>query len=185
MREECELWRPVPGFELSYEVSSFGRIKSIDRFSVGVVSQKLKGKVLKLSVSNSGYYFCTLRKDNTPYGLFIHRLVALAFIENPGSKTQVNHIDGDKLNNHVLNLEWNTPRENQKHAELIGLKNYSYNSGGNNVFAKVNSDNAAVMRELRASGMSYRAIAKEVCVSASTVEHFLKGLRYKGCYGNN
>jgi hypothetical protein len=182
-----ELWKPVVGYEGLYEISSTGRILAPERLIVPKAGpQYMKpSKNIKTQVSNSGYCCVLLLKEGKYRNLFVHRLVANAFISNENKKPQVNHIDGNKQNNHVLNLEWNTPRENQKHAEAIGLKNYSYNSGSNNIFAKINQEKADLMRKLRKEGLSYRKIATHTETSASTVEHFLKGLRYKGLYGNN
>ena len=82
---------------------------------------------------NRKYYHVNLMKNNIPTITTVHRLVAKAFIPNPGNKPQVNHIDGNKLNNIVDNLEWCTARENAKHAYRNGLekiykgvKNYHY-----------------------------------------------------------
>lgn len=122
-----EEWRQVKGFEGLYEVSSFGRVRSLDRerhaikYGKPVVS-KLKGGVMKLGESNRGYYHIILRKDGKAYTLRINRLVAEAFIPNPDNLPQVNHIDGDKKNNAVSNLEWCTCSHNIIHAMDTGLK---------------------------------------------------------------
>lgn len=125
-----ELWKPVVGYENEYEVSNFGNVRSLDRTKVNSkgVSKKLKGKMLSVHVSKRGYYTVTLGgKKRT-----IHRLIAEAFIPNPNLKPQINHIDGDKLNNTILldndsniiggNLEWVTDKENLQHAWNTGLR---------------------------------------------------------------
>lgn len=90
------------------------------------VVEKKKYKSIKQYLQNSGYLKLTLRKNNKQYNKTVHRLVAEAFIPNPDNKLQVNHIDGDKQNNNVNNLEWCTKSENMKHAFKTGLsKAYS------------------------------------------------------------
>lgn len=90
-----------------------------------IYSAKTK-KVLKNTLSKSrGYYRVTLMLQGCKKNYEVHRLVALAFIPNPENKPQVNHIDGNKLNNHVSNLEWVTDRENKLHGWNIGLYNSS------------------------------------------------------------
>jgi hypothetical protein len=81
-------------------------------------------KKLKSRVSNSGYLFYNLKDNKKQRGLFLHRCLAVAFIENTNNKEQVNHIDGNKLNNSLCNLEWATRSENVKHAYDSGLKKY-------------------------------------------------------------
>ncbi len=95
-----EIWRDIRGYVRSYQISNFGRTKSFFRG---------KAKILKPFVDKDGYLQVTLGRGNNNK---VHRLVALAFIPNPDDKPQVNHRDGNKMNNYVGNLEWNTPTEN-------------------------------------------------------------------------
>ena len=105
-----------------YEVSEDGKIFSL--------KNNLR-KELKHQMSNAGYFFIGLCKNGKVKNKFIHRLVAQAFIENPLNKEQVNHIDGNKLNNHFSNLEWVTPSENIIHAQNSGLLKRSYIQNNN------------------------------------------------------
>jgi len=73
------------------------------------------------NVNNSGYYYITLCKDGRHCCLKVHRLVAMTFIDNPNNLLEVNHKDGNKLNNCVDNLEWCTHSENHKHSYSMGL----------------------------------------------------------------
>lgn len=76
-------------------------------------------KYLKQQLSTKGYKRISVTIDQTKYTIFVHRMVATAFIPNPYNKPEVNHIDGDKTNNHVTNLEWATTKENIRHANTI------------------------------------------------------------------
>lgn len=100
-----ENWKLIPNYEF-YEVSDKGRIRSIDKIFVNI-SQRIvkKGKIRKLSKTIYGYLQITLVKNNNPKSFRVHRLVAELFIPNPNKYPQVNHIDGNKLNNNVENLE--------------------------------------------------------------------------------
>jgi hypothetical protein len=111
-----EVWKPIEGFNGRYEVSNMGRINS------NVVPWK--DTILKPRKNKpNGYLRVGLRKE--PYSkiifLRVHRIVAETFIENPENKAEVNHIDGDKNNNCIYNLEWVTREENIKHAFKTGL----------------------------------------------------------------
>lgn len=121
-----EIWKDIPNYEGMYQISNFGNVRSLDRViyaNKGNPKRNMfsKGKILINHVSNTGYYRAKLCKNQKRKMFFVHRLVAEAFIPNPENKPQVNHIDGNRLNNHVENLEWATMSENVLHAYNTGL----------------------------------------------------------------
>lgn len=123
---EAEKWKDIQGYEGKYQVSNYGRIKSLSRkISNGTGYYMSKEKILKGHVITNGYVQVELQGK----GMLIHRLVAETFIENPYNKPQVNHIDGNKTNNIVTNLEWVTNGENQIHAYKNGLNKHSEKAG--------------------------------------------------------
>lgn len=100
-----EIWKDIDGCEGLYQVSNLGRVKRVTT-----------GRVLKGSKITGGYLGVSLYKNSVMSTKKIHRLVAEAFIPNPESKSQVNHIDENKTNNKVSNLEWMTAKENSNHG---------------------------------------------------------------------
>ena len=123
--EQVGIWKPIEGYEGLYEVSSNGLVRSLDRYGRGrgdVDSIRIfRGKVLFMPIYRALYHSVSLCKHGKVKRCYTHRLVALTFIPNPKNKEQVNHIDGNKLNNNVSNLEWVTPSENATHAVATGL----------------------------------------------------------------
>lgn len=113
-----EVWKDIKGYEGIYQVSNLGRIKRVCRFVSG---KHLREKILKGGIYPNGYHFVCLRKNGVNTNHLSHRLVANAFVNNSRGVSDVNHIDGDKLNNRADNLEWVTRSENLKHALKIGL----------------------------------------------------------------
>lgn len=113
-----EIWKDVSGYE-RYAVSSMGRVRS-----------NISGKILSTRRARNGYLRVNLRKGNVKYEkptvIHVHKLVAEAFLSPIKGKTCVNHIDGNKTNNHVDNLEWVTNKENTEHAIRNGLMNPNY-----------------------------------------------------------
>ena len=126
------MWKSIQGYEGYYEVSDNGDVRSVDRYvkNHGDFVRKLNGKMMKQTIANNGYYVVNLRKNRTSNVVCVHRLVAEAFIENPEHKDTVNHIDGNKLNNNVENLEWATYSENNVHAITTKLRS----PRGNRIF---------------------------------------------------
>lgn len=109
MSRDKEVWKPVVGFEGLYEVSNTGKVKKGDR--------------IKLTrVDKGGYETVCLFDHCKQKHMKVHRVVAMTFIPNPKNKRTVNHIDGNKLNNNVENLEWATHSENIIHANKMGLR---------------------------------------------------------------
>lgn len=139
MKSEEEIWKPVVGYEGLYEVSSLGRIRSVDRivFQQGR-SQKYKGCIMSPFIGNHGYYGIRLSKNNKKKTYSVHRLVALAFIPNPDNLPVINHKDETHTNNCVSNLEWCTQKYNMNYgtvrervSEANGLKVAQYDLEGN------------------------------------------------------
>lgn len=117
-----EIWKDIKGYERLYQVSNFGNVKSLDRYIINKNGDKqyFPGKYLNQGISDN-YLKVTLSKSNKQRTFRVHILVARTFIPNPENKPEVNHMDGDKSNNRVDNLEWNTRSENELHAYKNGL----------------------------------------------------------------
>ena len=108
-----EEWKPIPGYEGLYEVSSFGKVKSCNRYAVNHSKIQFRPeRILKPYQDKRGYRQVALCKDAKITMFSVHRLVADAFIENPDNKPEVDHIDTVPSNNYVWNLQWTTRSEN-------------------------------------------------------------------------
>lgn len=116
-----EVWKPVVGAEDKYMVSNLGNVKSLMRKVISDGHLKTVPEKMLSLCKGTNYLTVRLRSFRGRCEL-VHRLVAEAFIPNPQNKPQVNHIDGNKLNNKVNNLEWVTFSGNNKHAFRTGLK---------------------------------------------------------------
>jgi hypothetical protein len=117
-----EVWKPIKGYEGQYAISSMGRIKSLSRSTPNHTGiWKRPERILAQTMSDRGYYKACLYRNNKKKHFRVHSLVAEAFLPNPGNLKEVNHIDGNKLNNSISNLEYVTHSQNMKHAVKIGL----------------------------------------------------------------
>lgn len=129
-----EIWKDIKGYEGLYQISNFGRVKSLPKMAG---KSPRKEQILKNNLDRYGYYFVALSKYGVRNNKLIHRLVAEAFINNPNNYLQINHKDENKLNNCVNNLEWCTTKYNinygnrtKKVIKKLSKKVSQYNSNG-------------------------------------------------------
>ena len=112
-----EYWKPVVGYEGLYEVSNWGRVKSIKRIVKSPRGYRtVCERTLKPTKDSHGYLCVSLYKEGKMKFVKIHRLVAEAFLDNPDNLPQINHKDEDKTNNHVNNLEWCDAKYNSNYG---------------------------------------------------------------------
>lgn len=117
-----EEFKPIAGYNGNYLISNLGTVKSVNRLAWnGYKNHTLNGRPLKPCISKVGYEMVTLSFNCKTKSHYVHRLVAETFIKNKENKRTINHIDGNKLNNTLENLEWNTDLENVNHAIKKGF----------------------------------------------------------------
>lgn len=157
-----ENYVPIKGFENLYGIDEDGNIFGYKR-----------NKTVKQRLNKFGYCTIKLCKENKLYYFMVHRLVAQAFIPNPDNLPQVNHKDGNKLNNNVNNLEWCTQSYNMKHAYRLGLEKKS----GKKVYQyNLNGDLIKVYNTIKDANLSLGLSKK----TSSLIRHCKDGKPYKG-----
>lgn len=166
-----EEWKDIKGFEGRYQVSNTGKVRNAK-----------SGNLLSLNrLTKCGYRKAALYLENRKSKeCRIHRLVAETFISNPDNKETVNHKDGDKLNNHVNNLEWATRSEQVFHSYELGLKNPL--SGTSSPHSKLTDDQVREIRSLyipQSKEFGAVALSKKYNVSHRVILLVAKGKSYK------
>ena len=117
-----EIWKDIEGYEGLYQVSDKGMVKSLGRLvKTSRGNRMTQEKIIGFGFESNGYKISRLYKNGVQKAIKTHRLVAIAFIQNPDNKPEVNHKDGVKTNNFKGNLEWMTSSENTRHAVKMGL----------------------------------------------------------------
>lgn len=163
-----EIFKDVLYFEGLYKVSNLGRVKSLERLVSHKKSGsiKVKEKILTQFFNKDGYLVARLSKFNKGQGCLVHRLVGMSFIINPENKKTINHIDGDKQNNFIDNLEWNTDSENNLHSfRYLGRKSGTFGKKGKECATSVpivciNDEN--VFDSMREAGQYYKIQESEI-----------------------
>lgn len=166
-----EIWKDVKGYE-DYQISNYGRVKTKQRnvrYTHALTKKEhfrlTETRMLKIYSNNrTGYKFVQLYKDRKSKNITIHRLVANSFIEKKGFN-YVNHIDGNKHNNHYLNLEWCSNEYNHEHATKTGLKA----KGEIISSSKLKEREVYAIKYLLNSGITHDLISKAFNVSRPTI----------------
>ncbi|MCM6931239.1 NUMOD4 motif-containing HNH endonuclease [Enterococcus italicus] len=193
-----EIWKDISGYEGLYQVSNFGRVKSLAR-KVPRSGGKLHSvkETMKTPSKRKGYLLVNLSKLGIKKRVSIHRLVALAFIDNPSDKPEVNHIDENKENNYVHNLEWVTAKENSNHgtrneriADYIRRRNKSEHGCSygpptkkvnkvDPITGKVICEYDSVKSALKALGVSPKSGTLSSCLTGKRGHKTYKGYRWE------
>lgn len=182
MTNQNEVWKDIPGYEGFYQISNNGMVRSLDRevkrnakFRNGKSSvriMRIKGKILTPYITNNGYYSINLQKNNIVSKFLVHRIVGLVFIDNVDNKPQINHLDANRKNNSVNNLEWTTQSENMKHCFSIGNGVFPDHKGEKHPQHKLTESQVLEMRSLHYK-IPYSQLAKMYGVSEVTVHRIL------------
>ena len=157
-----EIIKDIKGFEGRYTISN-----------LGIVRSKLTNIIMKPNITKFGYARVNLRKAKSREykSYFIHRLVAAHFLANPDNLPEVNHIDCNRLNNVVTNLEWVSKKDNIKHSFIYGSASHK---GLRNPNAKLNKDDIVAIKALHKTNKFYNTqIAKIFRVSSSTIDNII------------
>ena len=168
----AEEWRPVRGYEGFYSVSSYGRVQSLDRFCLGRDgrSELHHGKILKPWRGKNGYLYVSIKRRHAT----VHRLVADAFIGPAPDKHDVMHINGNREDNRIENLQYGTRSENLRST---------YDYGGRQANGKLNLLDVDVIRTRLAAGENPQTIAEDFKVNSAAIYHIQNGTTfswYKG-----
>lgn len=161
-----QTWVELSGFNQLYEVSNLGNFRNINT-----------KKILKPSLSNSGYYHLNLRDTNSPYfytTIQCHRIIASSFLKSQESKNIVNHKNGIKTDNRVDNLEWVNQSENVIHFFDNNKENIRRNK-----FKKLSTKNVKEIHSLLRKGFSTILIAKQFNVNRTTISNIKNKVTHK------
>jgi hypothetical protein len=163
--DEC--WKPIPGCEGFYSVSTFGRVRSEPIRTSNVGGQR--GRILVCCPEQKGYLlFCAYMPDGRRKTMRVHRAVALAFLGPRPPGYQINHKSGDKLDNSVGNLEYITCRENIRHAWKTGLCDPAQRQGENSPTAKLTAEQVYQVRDA-SPAMSLGELSRRFGVTKQTI----------------
>lgn len=170
---ENEIWKIIIETDGNYSVSNTGSVRSNTHYVNHITGKRIvRERIMSLGNHNQGYKSVNLGRKGTK---LVHRAVAEAFIPNPFNLEFVNHIDGDKHNNNVSNLEWCTRQYNEDHAFSTGLKN---STGSNNTMSKLVEDNVIEIRK-NELGLSTKQFSEKFNVNPATINRIKQGVIWK------
>lgn len=164
--------KDIEGFDGLYAITDRGEVWSYPKKDY---RNPHNGKFLKQSKDSEGYMQVSLHDNGKKMRGVIHRLVARAFIPKKEGTDQINHIDGDKTNNNVSNLEWCTGAENVAHAYRLGLSS----SGQRHYKSKLSREQVIEIREIKKTGITNKVLANKFKVSHQAIGHIIRGENWK------
>ena len=178
-----EIYKWIEGYENLYKVSNYGNVKTYNW------KNAKREAILKPATTKDGYLQVALQKDKKLRSFKVHRLVAQAFLMNPENKPQVNHIDCNKANNKVSNLEWCTPKENTAHSIKMGTFSFQSSEKSINRFIKRGELNGGALltddkiREIRSKFVprkyTRKMLASEYGVKEATIKDVITRKSWK------
>lgn len=177
---QIEEWKDIIEYEGFYQVSTLGRIKSLNRLAKvrGGAFRKVKSSILKLRL-NKGYCIVDLNHNLIKTTHQVHRLVAIAFIPNDEKKPVINHKDFNRSFNYYLNLEWCSYKENTEHAS----ENNRFNpkKGDNHSKSKLSEQKVLAIRRLYSMNPNYNrfSLASKLNVDESTIRNVINRKHFK------
>lgn len=179
--EETEIWKPIPGYEGYYEVSSYGRVRSVDR-TIRTASGELRrhvGQILKFEVDKDNYRRVGLFRGGLRSRQRVHRLVALVFCGKPSEGQEVRHLDGDPANNRVENLRWGSQSENRQDSVAHGTSVH-FLPGQGHPSSKLSANQVREIRELYATrDIPQWQIGERFGIARGTVSNIVRRKAWK------
>ena len=180
MNSMIEEWKDIEGFEGFYKISNLGNVMSMGGWCG---TSKRNQMIRSTSITKDGYVKVRLMRNGKDRTSRIHRLVAEAFIPNPENKKTVNHIDGVKTNNNVVNLEWANRSEQMHHAYELGLKTAMI--GSTNTQAKLTDEQVREIRKTyvrQSKEFGTVALGKKYGVTNRVIGLVVSGKAYRNVY---
>lgn len=171
-----EIWKDIKDYEGIYQISNLGRVKRLGWIKKDKLNRRTyyTDCIMKGHIGKDGYKRVVLTNNNSKKKSFlVHRLVGTTFLNNRMNKPEVNHIDGDKLNNNMKNLEWVTAKENTNHAWRKGLINEKWHIAHNQkkIIAIDKKNNVKIYFN------SIKVASNKLGTSTITIRKLLKGKR--------
>lgn len=183
MNLENEIWKPVVGYANGfydglYEISNKGRFKQLARRLNCRGGSRVSKEKIVVGTDSYGYRTVAMKKDKIRVQIGVHILVAKAFLDNPENKYSVNHIDTNRSNNSVENLEWATQKEQIDHAIRLGRMKWEKGTERKN--SKLTESDVLEIRRLYIkTNTTFRKLSAQFNVSPSTIKSILDYKKWK------
>jgi len=180
--KDIEIWKPIKGFEKSYQISSFGRIKSNTRFVVHSMRHDKtfirlrKSRMIKFGTHEFGYPQVTLQQEGRILYSSVHRLVLENFVGPKPKGYQCSHLDGNPKNNNIDNLKWESPSDNNKRKK----DHKTWQGGSKNGNAKLCEESVRNIKLLRLNEkLTHKQLSELYNVGKSNIKKILSGRAWK------